>query len=324
MINYADIYGETKVAGIAIEIGTTFQNLKNYGKITATKGDSAGILTSFSSGIIKNCQNYGEIDCQGGEQVGGIVCSTYSKSQKQIINCQNYGYLKNKNGVGGIVGNISDTTEIIDCANYGKVKGSWLACGEIVGATKSTYSSGMENIVTIKNCVASGESGYAIIGQAERNFAYGNKPMIVIIQDVKYNGSSEFESLSLVTAYSNHADFYISNLEADINVSNLYFYGKESWAIKRTNLIENVIIKNGRQIQNTDYLNNKNLTFEFNKAMVISAPNLNIYYGSDFSDFRYSWKDDKIYLKSSTSTSMFVGFVTEEWLINSKGYVVAT
>ncbi len=98
--NYATVYGVSCVDGI--------------GGITGN-----GFICD-----ITNCQNYGIINGSDTSEAGGIVAHANNAS---IKNCINYGkvlFNENSYGVGGIIGFMSDMTEISDCKNECALEGT--------------------------------------------------------------------------------------------------------------------------------------------------------------------------------------------------------
>lgn len=113
--------------------GGDIDSCENYGNISAASTGqtvTAGGIVGNSEigagglrGAIKNCINYGTIDCPYTTSVGGIIGSL--QYDKNIINCANYGDIKAKCDVGGIAGvienNSSNRAQIWNCVSAGKI-----------------------------------------------------------------------------------------------------------------------------------------------------------------------------------------------------------
>ena len=110
---------------------------------------------------IENCINNSNFSYENIIRYGGMLMSLYGNEKVQIKNCMNTGSIKStaniKCALGGIVGNISETTSaftcIIDnCINYG-----FLGClyGTIGGITTTSDISvpPSQDKFQIRNCV---------------------------------------------------------------------------------------------------------------------------------------------------------------------------
>ena len=135
---------DSLTGGIAGRNTNTIENCTNKGNIIGGRQQTGGIVGNCDFGnnvIVKNCNNYGNIDveyeeCLGG--IGGIAGGTYTTNENnhvEISNCYNKGRIGNievsYSAVGGIVGSAKDikdkifyyNIEITNCTNLGQVNG---------------------------------------------------------------------------------------------------------------------------------------------------------------------------------------------------------
>ncbi len=147
----------TEAGGVA-RVTIDMENCINRVKVTSSGHDNPHIggLIFGLSGVMKNCQNYGEIVGEG-SYVGGIValCTAGTKISK----CTNYADIKGKYHIGGILGaGESNIQEISGCKNFGDVisSGTW-GIGGIVGylTGKMVLVSHCENYGDVKSIISS-------------------------------------------------------------------------------------------------------------------------------------------------------------------------
>ncbi len=118
-------------------------NCINYANVTAknettTRWDinwQISGLVSHNLSIIKDCENYGEVDAKvGGYGVAG-VCAAIESKNSLISGCKNYGKVTGCGyGIGGVCGQGAQNGAgsfgtIKNCINYGEVSGSWKLAG---------------------------------------------------------------------------------------------------------------------------------------------------------------------------------------------------
>jgi len=130
---------------------------------------AAGIVGLIENGDIRNCVNRGRVQTSGSDSsTGGILATAQGADDAQIrvydcINyavvsgsatnvggivgwsewvnvksCVNYGSIKGSEDVGGIIGQVNDSSHltyanVVDCVNYGSVTGSSFHIGGIAG-----------------------------------------------------------------------------------------------------------------------------------------------------------------------------------------------
>lgn len=117
--------------------GTVIQNLTVAGTVNGTT--AAGIAGSAGNETqYINCVNKAKIT---GSIAGGIVGAATGKSKITLTGCRNEGTIAATSHVGGMVGNLNNTSGTISlCSNAGSISSSgWGATGGIVGyANKNT------------------------------------------------------------------------------------------------------------------------------------------------------------------------------------------
>ena len=119
-------------------------NCINYANVTAInetpeKPDVnwciSGLVSSNLS-IIKNCENYGEVNAKGGGYGVAGVCAYIGSENSLISGCKNYGKVTGSGyGISGVCGQGAYGTgsfgTIKSCINYGEVSGGWKIAGII-------------------------------------------------------------------------------------------------------------------------------------------------------------------------------------------------
>ncbi|MBQ6277924.1 MAG: T9SS type A sorting domain-containing protein [Bacteroidales bacterium] len=164
-----------------------YGNLKSTGAIVA--GICAWIDCSYSSCIISDCVNYGEIsvatdyyDFEDYNSCGGIVGAYFGGNENanvKIAKCQNYGTinLDRTYCIGGIAGYLQGVVSLEQCSNYAEIKGRH-NIGGIVGCylgNDSVWTTGNNYVYPkgrIINCYNSGHiHGDSIVGGIAGTFA---------------------------------------------------------------------------------------------------------------------------------------------------------
>lgn len=129
---YGTIYGDHFVGGIAGENNGVIRNCSNMTKINTTEKENnveisditldslsssesavtttdIGGITGSNNGVIRNCENHGNIGYQHiGYNIGGIAGSQIG----YITNCTNYATILGRKEIGGIVGQMEPNTTI--------------------------------------------------------------------------------------------------------------------------------------------------------------------------------------------------------------------
>ncbi len=328
--NYATVITTVStVSGIAYNIAGNglIENCKNYGKIIGTSG--VGIVSAIGNkGVMKNCINYGEVIAETGS-ASGIVGTMYGVNhEKTILNCINYGKIVAKNSwkVAGIVLGVETKVNIINCQNYGKIEyvpynfwGINLIPGEIVADIDSIYYDNAE--VNIINCKVNSNNGLPIIGRATGNSS--SKMYIKInIDNFWYEIQKPTKELFLIANYPSTAiednKITVRNLRATTNTENLKLFNQvvySSWTIS----MSNILIDNKTNFTDTSKficMSNGGSKIYFENGIIINSPTQNFYYGSNFTDFFYSWKTGKVGIIPMTGKGLFQQKIDEAFLLN--------
>ena len=122
------------------------QNCANYGNVTASGINAAGIIGAAIYMTIKNCFNAGTIkntyDTDDRTMsAAGILGSLDRGSECIIVGCINYGSISARRNVGGIVGYAyNENNKIYGCCNYGTITSNGTKDyyqGGVIGRAKS-------------------------------------------------------------------------------------------------------------------------------------------------------------------------------------------
>lgn len=152
----------------------TISNVKVKGTVTGYD-KVGGLVGEVSNGslVVKDCENYAEINATG-KYAGGIVGGSTSKKSQNISLCINHADVTadNSTGTGGIVGYLADDSAdqphtVTFCTNYGKISSNGGNTGGIIGHLDSdsvdheVSRNKNENSVTSANGNAGGIVGYS-------------------------------------------------------------------------------------------------------------------------------------------------------------------
>ena len=110
----------------------------NNAHIASKKQCAGGISGESNVGIISECENYGNVESDSGQYVGGIA----GKSSTVINNCCSMCALFGEEYVGGIAGFGKD---ISGCSSLIKIEGVTACCGAIAGYVNLNDESTVEN-----------------------------------------------------------------------------------------------------------------------------------------------------------------------------------
>lgn len=139
----ATVSGQDRAAGIVglITRGDIYWCF-NYGRVysSGSKCSVGGILATAEGADgapiqVYNCVNAGDVYSPSGDNVGGIVgWSEWANVQS----CANYGMVRGNEDVGGIIGQVNDSSHltygnVVDCVNYGDITGSGNHIGGVAG-----------------------------------------------------------------------------------------------------------------------------------------------------------------------------------------------
>lgn len=176
--NYGEVYtkvGGYSVAGVCAAIdskNSSISGCKNYGKVTGNGYGVGGVCGQGASngaasfGTIKNCINYGEIDCKWGG--AGIIFSGYGI----IDSCVNYGKIDANYQNAGIISVPRDAVNVIsNCYNLGEVYSIGTPYGGItgknIGKISNSYNIGK---CYLKKKYQGCELFYDNIGEVENSY----------------------------------------------------------------------------------------------------------------------------------------------------------
>ncbi len=194
-INYANLIGESYIGGISAYVSSDCQytNCSNRGRLTSNSSNSSyiggiiGYITSSSkNGIIKNCNNIGEI--VGLDYVGGI--SGFASWNYSIEKCYNEGIISGRKYVGGISGDGGSSGKIVSSYNAGQIHAEELG-GGIVGKIESNNMSLCYNIGDL--ITTSGTIG-GIIGKVDNYY----NSVVCSLVNIYNSGTLQSGSLSIV------------------------------------------------------------------------------------------------------------------------------
>ena len=308
--NYCDVFAYDRVAGgfLASWASTSYtrlENCENYGHVE-TPHYCAGIVATPSAHMeIIRCKNFGTI--KGGTCVAGIVSADYYIGAKKISYCENYGDLHfSGQACGGIIGWITQKTEVSNCRQYGRLfeEGNAWYNGSIVGQV----SQGGDAIV--KDCVVEyyGEVNAVIVGRI-----IDSKIEISNISITKHNLRDT--TIELFTDITN-SSCLLSKVEVIAKSDNkVPFYACHYYGGENELVLENIFVN----IDNVTNTNITNKTSESAKVKIKSLIINNQFYGSDFSGYYVDWKTGKVGVKAVSGKGFYQGKVTTQWLLNN-GY----
>lgn len=179
------VKGAYNVGGIVGELNAvSIANCTNYAAVQPSDaseakhssfGGIAGIYyQNLETRAIDSCVNYGMVDAEGHDYVGGIVGLISAKLT--VTNCTNAGQVNGGNNVGGISGIANVEAEIMDCLNTGDVTGK----ENVGGITGKLSNQKQKEIVTapkVEKCyisgVIAGESNVGTVAGQNLNAANG-------------------------------------------------------------------------------------------------------------------------------------------------------
>ena len=144
--------GNNYTAGI---VGRSYKctDCENAGNVNGHR--YVGGITAYSTGIISNCTNSGDVVGEN-DNVGGIL----GNGGQQVIDCSNTGSISGNYYIGGIIG--LNYANVTSCGNNGVITGiSWV--GGVVGKNHSKVVTNCYNTNTISSTSYCG----GIIGQSD-------------------------------------------------------------------------------------------------------------------------------------------------------------
>ena len=326
------VYANGLAAGIA-STSKHIENTKNFSKVVVSDRVAGGFVASWASvttTIIKNCENYGQIE--GIYYVAGLIGTP--SAYFTVVDCTNYGTIKGKNEVAGICSAdyYIGAKRFVNCANYGMIdtsrNSSWSNAGILGWATQRTeitnctqkgvVKQGVEGVynaglvghinqnaeVVIRDCkvILEGDINSAIISKVEDAKVY--------IENVYVQYNTTITSANLF-AYVSNCELYVSNIEANITFpsgsTNCIVFGDHVDTANTT--IKNILLKTNAKNATITKSNRKKINV---KSAIVGKT----YYGSDFSGYSINWKTGELGVRSLSGGAFFQGKISKEWLEN--------
>ena len=238
-------------------IGATIKNVGVGGKICGGNFSGGIVALTTRDSLIEGCYNTAFISSSM-DDIGGIVGHTFS-SNFTIRNCYNAGTIIGNTDVGGIIGQISDSTTIENCYNFGSVivTGAGAAAGAIVGFVSDLGTKTFNNCYYLNTSCQKGigRGNYSttalFAGAMKIQYSFGGFDFTdvwvmneslgrPILRNNLEKGSdvnpytiSNLEELEYfrdsVNSYDNTYERKLIKLMADIDMSSKYGAGKASW-----------------------------------------------------------------------------------------------
>jgi len=327
-ISNSTLYGGARGTGLARILKKSAKNCKNYSNITVNEVQAAGLFHTIDTTkgievVLENCVNYGTVIGLDTDYTAGIVGDSMYNMWVTMKNCANYGEVNGKSYTASIIALARGTITIYNCTSQAVIKGQTKAkVGEFVampfvnaiviidrGIVKSSnnlaliempYKTSISNYISIsilntqinlKKTESQKQSSIFIGTAGDVDDLLIRNCVINIKEDAKYN-MSLFENSINPSKYTP-----IKN----ITVSNVLLVAK--------NIQKNVLISNNIH-KDDNYLVD---------GIVYQLKDKNVYYGSDFSGYFFSWRTGEIGLIAFEGRGSFQGKIDEEWLKN-KGY----
>ncbi len=192
------ISGQTSL-NATYKIRAVINDCVNQGKVTIKKNNAGGIAGNQDLGVIKNSINYGLLNCDGANYVGGIVGKSISNVNNNYAKCFIYG----SDYVGGIAGSGS---KLVNNGSLAQIKSGDDYVGSILGDFSNTDNNLVEDSDDVKGNYYLYEDYGAIDG-----ISYSNKAYLI---------SSD--------------DFLNSDVSNDLKKVYVYFYNDKNLVSKKT------------------------------------------------------------------------------------------
>jgi len=164
----------------------------NRGKVTAKKNYAGGVSGRMDLGLLSACENYGHVNSDNGDYVGGISGSSSSTIKNSYAKCK----LSGKNYVGGITGlgkNVYNCYTIVKISDAEEYMGS--ISGDITGEFKNNYFvrdrwAGIDNISYAEKAVPEDYDTFIeteTLPEEFKKFVLNFKAEGTIVQSLKFN-----------------------------------------------------------------------------------------------------------------------------------------
>lgn len=192
------ITGQTSL-NATYKIRAVIDNCINEGKITLKKNNAGGVAGNQDLGVIKNSVNYGLLNCEDGNYVGGVVGKSISNINNNYAKCFIYG----SDYVGGIAGS---GYKLENNASLAQIKAGDDYVGSILGDFSDSDNALVEDSDNISNNYYLYDDYGAVDG-----ISYSNKAYIRSIDD-----------------------FINSDVSDDLKRVYIYFYNDKELVNKKT------------------------------------------------------------------------------------------
>ena len=215
--NTGSVSGSDDVGGVVgYASNSTITNCYNTGTVEGTSYVGGVVGHAYSGVTITNCYNTGTVE--GTSYVGGVVGWGYRST---ITNCYNTGSVSGTdNYVGGVVGDVANSSTITNCYNTGSVSGASDAVGGVAGFANGDVSNcyntgsvegtgsyaggivGEAYIATITNCYNTGSvrGSYRVGGVVGR--AYNNSTITNCYNTGSVEGTGSYAGGIVGDAYT--------------------------------------------------------------------------------------------------------------------------
>ncbi len=308
----------------------------NYGYMSHGAG-IYGHATSSKKPRVINCTNYA--DFTNAYAIG----STDNGCGIDVIGCKNYGNLVGK----GLLYQNGHNSMIKDCVNYGDITLNNGIFGLVVAYIYNGYTL-IENFANYGNISGQAAGSTGLIGYMSItgvNSASIHFKNIIIDCEldlgrknfhlIAYRLASNLKEFSIENCYINiegDCAFYlysttglepvvcrVRNVKIYADVYKVYLFGNLGNALLN---LENVYVKMlNQKYPSGVFMLVSNVTYSlYNKidGIIVTQDGKNLYYGSNFSNFYFSWKLGKIGLIALDGRGSFQGAIDEEWLKNNE------
>ena len=228
-------YNINQVAGIVGQAndGSRIENCINYAvpsSNSSTNTQRAGVVGGCFYSTIIGCKNYANIDCSGGNEMGGIVATCMSSvgGNSTVENCENYGTITGGNQyVGGIAGKVSTynsyTTSIVNCKNNATISGTQYI-GGIAGYLECTYDGANAIVSGCANCASVTGTTYAggIAGVAKNGISIesclnnGDVTVVSIVGGIVGSAEGKTTHPTSILHCTNDATITATKSDADV------------------------------------------------------------------------------------------------------------
>ncbi len=224
-------FGEGGIIGYVRKSGKIYiKNAENYGSFTldsnTNKGGIIGMVADDAECDIDiiDCENHGKISGEKNNNVGGFIGqATNNKSDIYLKNCVNYGEIDcadNAANVGGIIGGACGTVVLEDVKNLANIKGNNNTSGIIATVNGTVELKNVENVadITGKKFVG-GIIGYRSVGNLTMtNVTNGSADKKTTVKGLNTTDSWKTNGVGGILGYA-HGTISLTNVYNYANVS---------------------------------------------------------------------------------------------------------